>query len=846
MDMQNYFYPFFWQHGEASETLIHYIEKIEEAGMKAVCIESRPHPDFVGEQWWADLSVIIEECRKRQMKVWLLDDAHFPTGYANGKIKQDFPDHQKLYLDCRRFDVVGPLKGARLDTTFLKGRPIGSSQVKVDAILGIYLVERTRDKDDSLKWETVVDVTNDYHDNTIHVDVPKGDWSVLVVFTTSTGKEETTKDYLNPLDKAATKVLIDEVYAPHYQHFGAEFGKTITAFFSDEPRFGNIKGTEAKIGTDMPLPWRKGLENELPFALQNLPLLWHATISHDEREIRYTYMDVITRLYNDNFVKPLADWCQAHGVSYVGHNIEDNGAHARLGYGAGHFFRGQFAQHFSGIDVIGGQVVPGMSYHHDAYQTGGSNGKFYHYALAKLGASAAHLTPHKAGRAMCEAYGAYGWNEGVKTMKWITDHLLVRGINHIVPHAFNPKEFPDADCPPHFYAHGYNPQYRYLPQLTDYANRIMTRFNDGQHRAPVAVFYPAELEWAGHAMPVEEVGQVLTQNQIDFDIVSHDMLMTAKVTDHRLKIADEDFEVLLVPEAQYLPQTILTSFEKLAQAGLPIIFVNQLPENAQSLSEKARVQILDNLVESLETYRHLYLEDVFKELVYYWYQKDGRDFILFFNESLTETVDTRINLKAFQGSICAYDAYQDCYLPVKENQLYLSPYQTIIWELGQELEKQTLTYQTVKTSHQAPLNATWEVSYATSKNYPQFEPLATLDRLVPINQLPEKERLVGTVAYETRLYLTKAQLETIQGLNLGRAYEVTQVFVNGCDIGVRIAPPYIYSIVDMLQEGENHLRIEVTNTLGTEQREYFSQFLMIEPFGLTEEVQWLLKEKQHV
>lgn len=101
-----------------------------------------------------------------------------------------------------------------------------------------------------------------------------------------------------------------------------------------------------------------------------------------------------------------------------------------------------------------------MNYHHDAYQTGGSDGQFYHYALAKLGASAASLYPHKEGRAMCEAFGAYGWNEGLKTMKWIADHLVSRGINYIVPHAFSPKAYPDFDCPPHFYAHGHNPQYR--------------------------------------------------------------------------------------------------------------------------------------------------------------------------------------------------------------------------------------------------------------------------------------------------------------------------------------------------------------------------------------------------
>jgi len=41
-------------------------------------------------------------------------------------------------------------------------------------------------------------------------------------------------------------------------------------------------------------------------------------------------------------------------------------------------------------------------------------------------------------------------------MKLFTDHMLVRGINHFMLHAFSPKDS-DEDCPPHFYARGENP-----------------------------------------------------------------------------------------------------------------------------------------------------------------------------------------------------------------------------------------------------------------------------------------------------------------------------------------------------------------------------------------------------
>lgn len=412
--MENHLFPFFWQHGEDEKVLVEYVEKIYQSGMKSVCVESRPHPDFVGEKWWQDLDVIIRECQKRKMKVWILDDSHFPTGFANGKIKKEHPEYLKQYLALRRYDIAGPLKQARIDASQLKGRPWESGQTEIIDILGVYLVERhagLNKKGDPIQMDTLVEITDSFKGDTIYLDVPKGHWSVLVVFSTQEGGEESTKDYLNPLVADATQVLVDEVYEKHFEHVGTYFGKTITAFFSDEPRFGNAKGTNIKIGNpDIVLPWRPGLEKLLSFPKSELPLLWIPAVDMSEREVRYDYMNVITKEYNKNFVKVLADWCYEHGVNYLGHNIEDNGAHARLGYGAGHYFRGQEAQHYSGIDVIGTQIVPGMNYHHDAFQTGGSDGQFYHYALAKLGASAAELYPHKKGRAMCEAFGAYGWN----------------------------------------------------------------------------------------------------------------------------------------------------------------------------------------------------------------------------------------------------------------------------------------------------------------------------------------------------------------------------------------------------------------------------------------------------
>jgi len=37
------------------------------------------------------MDIILDAVRRRGMKVWILDDSHFPSGYANGALEQAEP-----------------------------------------------------------------------------------------------------------------------------------------------------------------------------------------------------------------------------------------------------------------------------------------------------------------------------------------------------------------------------------------------------------------------------------------------------------------------------------------------------------------------------------------------------------------------------------------------------------------------------------------------------------------------------------------------------------------------------------------------------------------------------------
>ena len=111
---RNHLLPFFWQHGDHHDRLEQQVARIADSGAGAFCVESRPHRDFCGDSWWADMDVILDAAQRRHLEVWLLDDNHFPTGNANGEIARSHPDLRAWRLVERHVDVMGPARDLTL------------------------------------------------------------------------------------------------------------------------------------------------------------------------------------------------------------------------------------------------------------------------------------------------------------------------------------------------------------------------------------------------------------------------------------------------------------------------------------------------------------------------------------------------------------------------------------------------------------------------------------------------------------------------------------------------------------------------------------------------------------
>lgn len=857
---ENYIFPFFWLHGESEETLRKYMRVINESNIGAVCVESRPHPDYCGEKWWKDMDIILDEARRRNMKVWILDDSHFPTGYANGAMSDQPDELCRQSICCRIYEPengilhIGKEELLHPDQ-FVKTMVENYTMEKEprifddDRLLALYAVRCSEGKTEFEK-EEIIDLKPLICGEELKWKIPEGKWKVYAIHLSR--NQGYHRSYINMMDRESCRTLIDAVYEPHYAHYAKDFGTTIAGFFSDEPELGNghMYEWDDAFGTSNDFPWSRELEKELEQRLgkeysQFMGLLWETDADPAlTAKVRYTYMDAVTKLVKADFSEQIGTWCREHGVKYIGHLIEDNNHHTRTGSSLGHYFRGLAGQDMAGIDDIGGQVFPqgeDVSYDKGTFQR--RNGEFYHYVLAKLGSSAAAIEPRKKGNSMCEIFGNYGWEEGVRLEKYLADHFLVRGINHYVPHAFSPKEFPDPDCPPHFYAGGHNPQYRHFGYLMAYMNRVCELISDGRHAAPIAVIYHAEGEWTGKYITMDKICHALSDSQLEYDIVPQDVFTDREsfrtvISGGKLKVNMQEYRTVIVPYMQYITKEAAAALTELSEQNGTVVFVKDYPEgycDADLVSGNIKEEInrLKQKTKKLEVEElpafmkkmgnaEVELSPADNRIRYIRYiHEDGTTVYMFVNEG-TETWKGKINFLKEQSekkSVYEYDAWENNVYSVEQTEneieLEIEPLKSRIVvfdsfsDMDQHMHKTKLYAR--EEMEQIPMQKNWKRSVCKSIDYPKFTNEKEIS--LPDKLAEEEPEFSGFVRYASEF---EADQKKSYFLEITDAGEGVEVFVNGRSLGIQIVPTYWFDLNELIQPGRNSICIEVATTLERE------------------------------
>ena len=813
-------FPLFWIKGEDEQTLRAGVRDVKSSGCGALVVESRTHPDYLGKGWWRDLKIIAEECASLKMKMWVLDDMHFPSGYAAGAASGT--GNCRRMITERHMDVIGPIKGAAFvvcdDET--PKRP----GAEVVAVVACRRLEQT-----NLKRELVdmggfylgesVDLTGTVKDGMAYFDVPNGIWRVFVITSACVEERQPPRGFVNPLSFKASNLMIKKIYEPHLKQLKKYAGTTFMGFFSDEPGLRAGRGYHAVIGEypRIPLPWSEDMLNCLSQligadATPLLPSLWYET--EHSAQMRYAFMNEVSRLYGQNYSGQLGSWCAEHGLEYIGHVIEQNNAHTRLGSGAGHFFRAIGGQQMAGIDIVLHELRPEFFGIPHAWKSQDfeADDDFFRYMLCQMAVSAAHIDPNKKGRTMCEIFGAYGWQEDAGEMRYLASFIMSRGVNYFSPHAFTLDAFPDPDSPGHF-DKVHQPLMPFIKDLFGYMARIGALIDGGRHMALAHVLYNAEGEWMNgtkDSVLTQSLVKALNQAGIECEIVPFDALNAVKP------------KLLFVPGAKLLPKELAAALTKLKNEGSEVYYVDIMPENIQgrliSTDEMAAlVPKGEYSAAGQSRYVHIYP-----------YKKQNEYVFLLFNEDVTAAHEYEFWISKGKHAYeldCDSQTVYGCTYSSGKIHTCLNPGELKAFIVTNELIPAQTRQSAIKDKQ---TNAVWSISIKAPGE--EFKTYKTAKKLFNITAPKCLPRFTGIIAYEADISFPKGCM----GLALNGTSGAAEVFIDGASIVRRVMPPYEFVFSTPL-EGRRNVRIEITNTPVFCHRDELSFYAPIKPSGMTEQ-----------
>jgi hypothetical protein len=730
-------------------------------------------PKYLSPEHLALMKFAVEEARKRNMKIWLADEGSYPSGFAGGKISEQYPQltMQGIVADTHVSvapgqtvsipalpDTLGALAvtqprtfpGAQAQAGTAKALPIDGGRIKWTA------PPEGRSE--------VVMVRHVFRSSpTRYINRADGTYSKDSLYSLI--------DYLDP---EATRAYLKTTHEVYKELFGQEFDKTVIGFFGDEPDYtGFIPWTPKLLDT---FRERKGYDLQ-PY----IPLFFAPQLSEEAKRAKADYWDVWSGMFRDSFYGVQAEWCAKNSLEYLVHlNHEElmlNLARPEdLIRNEGDFFRDMRHVQVPGIDNLG-QLVPRAVIREDT--TYDSNDNF-----PKLASSAAHLFGRP--RVWTESGGGTGVDG-----KFQLDYQYVRGVN--MPQIRVPatrEGAPSAEPAP--------PQ---AALLAGYTNRTSYLMAIGRPAAQVALYHPANSMWLSDEAAdrsTTKLGKQLLEHQIDFDYFDEQSLASVATLDNGAfrNLSGQAYRAVVVPSSTVISKVGLDRLKAMAAAGGKVIFVGVAPSlvvdkaflgakekpdlGFATLIEPAG-EVTGRVIAALPK-PDVALDSPCPAIKYTHRAWRDADLYYFFNES--DKPETRLAEVSGHGQPQSWDAAAGEIHPMtgatagKDSlrlALTLQPYEAKIVVIGPAPK-------TVAAPEPPLAGGQVMMEYAVEKP-----------------DAPFKQQL--TLAFKPagkRVYLECADI-----------HDYASVRINGKDAGARAWQPYRWDVTDLLIAGVNGIEIQV-------------------------------------
>ena len=547
--------PLFWLHGDDSkERLEMYVGKVAEGGNGAFTTESRPHNDWLGDGWWRDLSICLDAAKKQNLQMWIFDEKWWPSQAVAGKV---LPRYAAKRLEAATVELEGP---RAFEAEGYEGdRYVAAIAGQVNA-------------QGKIEGHTLIDLGPDIRSGKLHWQAPAGKWRIMK-FThkqapglVQVGGSQLSVDGAS---KDCVDWFLQTVYQPHFEHYKADFGKTIRGFFYDEPETPGDWGTELNR---VLAEWN--VDRKKAYVAYKFELAGEEQVA-----ARYQYLDAFAEAWGRTMYGGMSGWCRQHGVKSIGHFMEHANLYLNREFCAGDMMRLQGHGDMGGIDAVFTQFVMGKRVAQDApcWQT------------PKLASSISHAYGKPDDVAMVEIFGARGQSLTYPEMKWWADHMQVSGVNFLIPHSFNPRAAQDTDCPPYFYDGGYEPRWPLYRVFADYTSRLSLMLAGGRHVCPVALLYLSQSAQCGKHILPDEMSESLQDALYDCDWLPFEVFeKDVTVGSADLKLRNESYQVLVVPPVEVIPYATLAKVKQFFDQGGVVLAHGFLPTKSVTVGKSSQ------------------------------------------------------------------------------------------------------------------------------------------------------------------------------------------------------------------------------------------------------------------
>ena len=370
--------------------------------------------------------------------------------------------------------------------------------------------------------------------------------------------------------------------------------------------------------------------------------------------------------------------------------------------------------------------------------------------------------------------------------------------------------------------------------------------------AEAAVLYHAEAEWAGEEYELfQKPGRNLMEHQMDYDIVTEDMLMEIisdgienHLTEDGFDINGVSFSVLILPHRTYIDDALEEFVIKAGMTGIKIIQIKGCPE--KKIDNEEVSEEFSKYVTVVSDYHELYRNiprkafDVCggnKYLRSYAMKDVEKLHTMWFNESVDEKISFRIKpLDAGFNRVIHYDPWNEKKeiwgMAVEGFRVELEPGEAVFFDFYKD--KNEKEYPLLrKMTYRQKLDISWKL-FSKGVTEDSFEPFRILQpgEYPGLNGIAYNPTFAGAYRYCGN-FSWHENLEKECVLHIPEASDCVKVILNDKELGWIAGFPGKIDLTGKLLEGENRLILEVRTTLVWTRKDGASTHLQVPATGIT-------------